>query len=62
MPAAVRGDLVAMAGDVADELKPQLSQLAGILPQPVEHADVLSVEAEGPLAVVRIHFAGPDKR
>ena len=60
--AAVRGDLAAMAADVGDEPKAELSQLAQLLPQPVQQADVLSVTPEGDQAVVRIHFAGPGRQ
>jgi hypothetical protein len=41
--AVVRGDMDALTADFAEELRPQMPQLARALPRPVTAAEVLSV-------------------
>jgi hypothetical protein len=54
----VRGDMDALAADFSDELRPQLPQLAQLLPQPVTEAEVLSVDVGDPLSVAMIRYSG----
>jgi hypothetical protein len=56
--AVVRGDMNAVIGDFAEELRPQAPQLAQSLPQPVTTADVLSVEIGDEESVAMIRYSG----
>jgi hypothetical protein len=54
----VRGDMDAMIGDFAEELRPQVPQIAQALPQPVTTAKVLSVEIGDEESVAMIRYTG----
>ncbi len=56
--AVVRGDMDTLVADFAEELRPQLPQLARSLPRPVTKAEVLSVEVGEPESVAMIRYAG----
>lgn len=56
--AVVRGDMEAVTGDFTEELRPQLPQLAQVLPQPVTSAEILSVEVGDEEGVAQIRYAG----
>lgn len=56
--AVVRGDMEAVIGDFAEELRPQAPQLAKSLPQPVTSAEVLSVEVGASETVAEIRYHG----
>jgi hypothetical protein len=59
--AVVRGDMDALVQDFSAALQPQLPTLAQALPQPVNSAAVLSVDAASTPAVVHIKYSGVDK-
>ena len=59
--AVVRGDMDHVAGDLIEELRPALAQLAPLFPQPVESATVDEVTAGDDRYVARIRYSGPDK-
>jgi hypothetical protein len=54
----VRGDMDAVAADFCTELRPQLPELAQLLPQPVTEAEVLSVDVGDPVSVAMIRYSG----
>jgi hypothetical protein len=56
--AVVRGDMEAVIGDFAEELRPQVPELGRSLPQPVTAAEVLSVEIGDEESVALIHYSG----
>jgi hypothetical protein len=56
--AVVRGDMDAVIADFAEELRPQVPQIAQSLPQPVTAAEVLSVEVGDPESVAEIRYTG----
>ena len=56
--AVVRGDMEAAAADFSEDLRPQLPQIAGALPQPVVSAELLSLEVGEEEAVATIRWTG----
>jgi hypothetical protein len=56
----VRGDLDALLADFSEELRPQVPQLAQVLPQPVTSAEVLNVEVGDAESVALIRYSGDD--
>jgi hypothetical protein len=56
--AVVRGDMDAVIGDFTEELRPQVPQLAQVLPQPVSSAEVVSFEPGEEECVAQIRYAG----
>ena len=56
--AVVRGDMDTVIGDFTEELRPQVPQLAQVLPQPVSSAEVLSVEPGEEECVAQIRYVG----
>jgi hypothetical protein len=59
--AVVAGDFDRVIGDFTEELRPQVPQLAQILPQPVESAEVGSVDAGAEEYVAHIKYSGAGK-
>ena len=59
--AVVAGDFDTVVADFTEGLKPQVPQLAQVLPQPVERAEVLSVETGDEEALARIQYSGGGK-
>jgi hypothetical protein len=58
--AVVRGDMHAVASDLAPELRPSLPEVGKLLPQPTTSADVTRVEARGDHAIVEIRYSNAD--
>jgi hypothetical protein len=56
--AVVRGDMDAVVADFAEDLRPQVPQIAQALPQPVTSAEVLSVDVGDTESVAMIHYSG----
>jgi hypothetical protein len=56
--AIVSGDKDGLTEDFTAEMRPQLPQLAGSLPQPVTAAEVLSVEPGDPSSFAQIRYTG----
>src|SRR3954462_2028990 len=56
--AVVSGDFDHVIADFSDELRPQAPQIAKLLPQPVESAEVVSVESGDDEAVAQIRYSG----
>ncbi len=56
--AVVRWDTDAITEDFAEELRPQIPQIAEALPRPVTSAEVRSVEVDDEEAVAHIHYTG----
>jgi hypothetical protein len=54
----VRGDMEAVIADFAEELRPQVPQIARSLPRPVRSAEVVSVEVGEEESVAHIHYTG----
>jgi hypothetical protein len=59
--AVVNGDFDHVAADFVEELRPQLPEIAKILPQPVESAEVVSVDMGDDEAVAQIRYSGAGK-
>ena len=59
--AVVAGDFDHATADFTESLRPQVPQIAQVLPQPVESAQVLSVEPDGEEAVAQIQYSGGGK-
>ena len=59
--AVVSGDFDHVAADFTEELRPQLPEIAKILPQPVEAAEVVSVDMSDDEAVAQIRYSGAGK-
>ncbi len=59
--AVERGDMDAVAGDLIEDLHPQLPVIGQILPNPTNTAEVLSVEGADDHAIVHIRYTGDDK-
>jgi hypothetical protein len=55
-----RGDLAAVTADFIPEMHEAVPEIAKSLPQPVNQAEVLSVEDKDDHAVVRIRYTGDD--
>jgi hypothetical protein len=56
--AVVRWDTDFITEDFAEELRPQIPQIAQALPQPVKEAEVLSVEVGDDESVALIRYTG----
>jgi hypothetical protein len=59
--AVVRGDMRAVAGDLAPALRDQLPEVGKQLPRPVKSADVRRVDAREDHTIVEIEYSGDDK-
>ena len=59
--AVVSGDFDHVAADFVEELRPQLPEIAKLLPQPVESAEVVSVDASDDEAIAQIRYSGAGK-
>jgi hypothetical protein len=59
--AVVAGDFDRVVADFTEGLRPQVPELAKVLPQPVESAQVLSVQPEGDDAIAQIQYSGAGK-
>ena len=59
--AVVAGDFDRVVADFTEGLRPQVPQIAQVLPQPVESAQVLSVEPGSDEAVAQIQYSGGGK-
>ena len=56
--AVVSGDFDHVINDFTEELRPQVPEIAKALPQPVESAEVQSVEVGDDETVARISYSG----
>jgi hypothetical protein len=56
--AVVNGDMDAIVADFSEELRPQVPQIAQVLPKPVTSAEVLSVKIDDPVSVALIRYTG----
>jgi hypothetical protein len=56
--AVERGDMDAVVADFSKDLRPQVPQIAQVLPQPVTAAEVLSVELGDAESVALIRYSG----
>jgi hypothetical protein len=56
--AVVRGDMGAVIADFSAELRPDVPQIAQVLPQPVTSADLLSVDVGDEESVAMIRYSG----
>jgi len=56
--AVEHGDMDAVVADFSKDLRPQVPQIAQVLPQPVTVAEVLSVEIAGAESVALIRYSG----
>ena len=56
--AVVRGDVDTVVADFSDELRPQVPELAKALPQPVNQAEVQSIESGDEDATATIRYVG----
>jgi hypothetical protein len=56
--AVERGEMDAVAADFTEDLRPQLPQIAQVLPLPVTSAEVLSVEMGDAESVALIRYSG----
>jgi hypothetical protein len=59
--AVVSGDFDHVGADFSEELRPQVPEIAKLLPQPVESAEVVSVESGEDEAVAHIRYSGAGK-
>jgi hypothetical protein len=59
--AVVSGDFDHVVADFSEELRPQVPEIAKLLPQPVESAEVVSVETGDDEAVAHIRYSGAGK-
>jgi hypothetical protein len=59
--AVVRGDMHAVAADLAPALRPQLPDVGKQLPQPVKSADVRRVDVRDDHTIVEIEYSGDDR-
>jgi hypothetical protein len=59
--AVVSGDFDHVTADFTEELRPQVPEIAKALPQPVERAEVLSVEVGDEESVAHIKYSGGGK-
>ena len=58
--AVVRGDMDAIVADFCESLRPQVPQLAQLLPQPTTSAEVQGVEIGDDESVSTIRYSGED--
>ena len=56
--AVEHGDMDAVVADFSKDLRPQVPQIAQVLPQPVTAAEVLSVEVADAEGVALIRYSG----
>jgi hypothetical protein len=56
--AVVSGDFDHVIADFSEALRPQAPEIAKLLPQPVESAEVVSVESGADEAVAQIRYTG----
>lgn len=56
--AVVRGDMDAVISDFSEDLRPEVPQLAQMLPQPTTSADVQDVEIGDDESVSTIRYSG----
>jgi len=56
--AVERGDMAAIIADFSDDLRPQVSQLAKALPQPVKTAEVQNVDVGDQESIATIRYSG----
>ncbi len=56
--AVVRWDTNAVTEDFAEDLRPQIPQIAQALPRPVTRAEVQSIDVGDDEAVALIHYTG----
>jgi hypothetical protein len=57
--AVARGDMDAVVADFAEELRPEVPQIAqALLPESVTKAEVLSVDVGDPVSVAMIRYSG----
>src|SRR4051812_14242903 len=56
--AVVRGDMDTVVADFAEDLRPQVPQIAQVLPQPVTGADVLSIDVGDIESMAQIRYRG----
>jgi hypothetical protein len=59
--AVVRGDMDAVVADIAEELHPGLPEVAGLLPQPTEYAEVLALDVQADHATCAIRYSNNQK-
>jgi hypothetical protein len=59
--AVVRGDMQAVAADLAPALRPSLPEIGKLLPSPTTDANVMSVDAKDDHCMVEIKYTGADK-
>jgi hypothetical protein len=59
--AVVSGDFDHVIADFSEELRPQVPEIAKVLPQPVESAEVVSVDLSDDEAVAQIRYSGAGK-
>jgi molybdopterin-guanine dinucleotide biosynthesis protein A len=60
--AVVTGDMPALTEDFAEELRPQMRELAKALPRKMTGAEVTAVEAAEDHGIAEIVYAGDDDR
>jgi hypothetical protein len=53
-----QGDMDAVTADFSESLRPQVPQIAQVLPQPVTEAQVLSVDVGDTESVAMIRYSG----
>jgi hypothetical protein len=58
--AVVQGDQEALLADFSEELRPQVPQLAQMLPQPVTSSEIQDIEIGDQESVSTIRYSGPD--
>lgn len=58
--AVVRGDMDAILADFSEELRPQVPELAQVLPQPTTSADVQNIDVGEDESVPTIRYSGSD--
>ena len=59
--AVVSGDFDHVVADFTEDLRPQVPEIAKVLPQPVQSAEVLSVDIGDGEAVAQIRYSGDGK-
>ena len=59
--AVVAGDMDHVVADFVEQMRPQVPQIATVLPQPVESAEVLEVDEGGEGASALIRYSGGGK-
>jgi hypothetical protein len=58
--AVVRGDMDAIVADFCEDLRPEVPQLAQMLPQPTTSADVQKIEIGDDESVSTIRYSGEE--